>query len=185
MSAAGFAPQSAWQQGRHSWHRSASRRDGSWWGQLLGCTDAGRLDVEGAVWGLLREPLWVSSGCRAREQELGGLRGPHAGCSGLPGGQAGGERIQFLSISPLPGTCPAGCGALRTRWDRAARFPELSAALWSFQASFGKQRLHFNSKFTGSKRLCNTCNFSILGPGLQGSSAPTSPALASRGVLRA
>ncbi|XP_035167943.1 selenocysteine lyase [Oxyura jamaicensis] len=36
------------------------------------------------------------------------------------------------------------------------------------EASFGKQRLHFNSQFTGSKRLCNTCNFSILGPGLQG-----------------
>ncbi|XP_025903988.1 selenocysteine lyase-like [Nothoprocta perdicaria] len=36
------------------------------------------------------------------------------------------------------------------------------------EASFGKQRIHFNSKFAGSKRLCNTCNFSILGPGLQG-----------------
>ncbi|NXK44554.1 SCLY lyase, partial [Chauna torquata] len=36
------------------------------------------------------------------------------------------------------------------------------------EASFGKQRIHFNSQFTGSKRLCNTCNFSILGPGLQG-----------------
>ncbi|NWX91786.1 SCLY lyase, partial [Nothoprocta pentlandii] len=36
------------------------------------------------------------------------------------------------------------------------------------EVSFGKQRIHFNSKFAGSKRLCNTCNFSILGPGLQG-----------------
>ncbi|NWJ11514.1 SCLY lyase, partial [Crypturellus undulatus] len=36
------------------------------------------------------------------------------------------------------------------------------------EASFGKQRIRFNSKFEGSKRLCNTCNFSILGPGLQG-----------------
>ncbi|KGL73121.1 Selenocysteine lyase, partial [Tinamus guttatus] len=36
------------------------------------------------------------------------------------------------------------------------------------EASFGKQRIHLNSKFAGSKRLCNTCNFSILGPGLQG-----------------
>ncbi|XP_075273760.1 selenocysteine lyase isoform X2 [Opisthocomus hoazin] len=36
------------------------------------------------------------------------------------------------------------------------------------EASFGKQRIHFNSHFTGSKRLCNTSNFSILGPGLQG-----------------
>ncbi|XP_057241910.1 selenocysteine lyase isoform X2 [Malurus melanocephalus] len=36
------------------------------------------------------------------------------------------------------------------------------------EASFGKQRIHFNSHFKGSKRLCNTCNFSILGPGLQG-----------------
>ncbi|KAM6326794.1 selenocysteine lyase [Podargus strigoides] len=36
------------------------------------------------------------------------------------------------------------------------------------EASFGKQRIHFNSRFTGSKRLCNTSNFSILGPGLQG-----------------
>ncbi|CAM9314609.1 unnamed protein product [Bubo scandiacus] len=36
------------------------------------------------------------------------------------------------------------------------------------EASFGKQRIHLNSHFTGSKRLCNTSNFSILGPGLQG-----------------
>ncbi|NWV40925.1 SCLY lyase, partial [Grantiella picta] len=36
------------------------------------------------------------------------------------------------------------------------------------EASFGKQRIHFNSHFKGSRRLCNTCNFSILGPGLQG-----------------
>ncbi|XP_050821537.1 selenocysteine lyase isoform X3 [Gopherus flavomarginatus] len=36
------------------------------------------------------------------------------------------------------------------------------------EASFGKQRLHFNSRFPGAKRLCNTCNFSIWGPGLQG-----------------
>ncbi|NXY36343.1 SCLY lyase, partial [Pomatorhinus ruficollis] len=38
----------------------------------------------------------------------------------------------------------------------------------TLEASFGKQRIHFNSHFKGSKRLCNTCNFSILGPGLQG-----------------
>ncbi|XP_034636963.1 selenocysteine lyase isoform X7 [Trachemys scripta elegans] len=36
------------------------------------------------------------------------------------------------------------------------------------EASFGKQRLHFNSQFPGAKRLCNTCNFSFWGPGLQG-----------------
>ncbi|NXI45115.1 SCLY lyase, partial [Galbula dea] len=36
------------------------------------------------------------------------------------------------------------------------------------EASFGKQRIHLNSYFMGSKRLCNTSNFSILGPGLQG-----------------
>ncbi|XP_069720519.1 selenocysteine lyase [Phaenicophaeus curvirostris] len=36
------------------------------------------------------------------------------------------------------------------------------------EASFGKQRIHFNSHFMGSKRLCNTSNFSVLGPGLQG-----------------
>lgn len=66
-------------------------------------------------WGSLREPLWVSSGCRAREQELGGLRGPYAGCSGLPGGQAGGEQIWFMSVSPLPGTQSAWCRALRAR----------------------------------------------------------------------
>ncbi|NXA42709.1 SCLY lyase, partial [Eudromia elegans] len=36
------------------------------------------------------------------------------------------------------------------------------------EASFGKKRIHFNSKFAGSRRLCNTCNFSILGRGLQG-----------------
>ncbi|XP_009989024.1 PREDICTED: selenocysteine lyase, partial [Tauraco erythrolophus] len=36
------------------------------------------------------------------------------------------------------------------------------------EASFGKQRTPLTSHFTGSKRLCNTSNFSILGPGLQG-----------------
>ncbi|NXK91628.1 SCLY lyase, partial [Formicarius rufipectus] len=36
------------------------------------------------------------------------------------------------------------------------------------EASFGKERIHFNSHFKGSKRLCNTSNFSILGAGLQG-----------------
>ncbi|XP_067395135.1 selenocysteine lyase isoform X2 [Emydura macquarii macquarii] len=36
------------------------------------------------------------------------------------------------------------------------------------EALFGKQRLHLNSQFPGSKRLCNTCNFSVHGPGLQG-----------------
>ncbi|XP_053930364.1 selenocysteine lyase isoform X2 [Cuculus canorus] len=36
------------------------------------------------------------------------------------------------------------------------------------EATFGKQRIHFNSHFMGSKRLCNTSNFSVLGPGLQG-----------------
>ncbi|NXP24609.1 SCLY lyase, partial [Scytalopus superciliaris] len=36
------------------------------------------------------------------------------------------------------------------------------------EASFGKERIHFNSHFEGSKRLCNTSNFSILGAGLQG-----------------
>ncbi|NXU55738.1 SCLY lyase, partial [Turnix velox] len=36
------------------------------------------------------------------------------------------------------------------------------------EASFGKQKIHLNNHFTGSKRLCNTCNVSILGPGLQG-----------------
>ncbi|NXY65988.1 SCLY lyase, partial [Callaeas wilsoni] len=38
----------------------------------------------------------------------------------------------------------------------------------TLEASFGKQRIRFNSHFKGSRRLCNTCNFSILGPGLQG-----------------
>ncbi|XP_015669194.1 selenocysteine lyase [Protobothrops mucrosquamatus] len=33
---------------------------------------------------------------------------------------------------------------------------------------FGRQNIHFNCRLEGSKRLCNTCNFSILGPGLQG-----------------
>ncbi|NXN91943.1 SCLY lyase, partial [Rhinopomastus cyanomelas] len=36
------------------------------------------------------------------------------------------------------------------------------------EASFGKQRIHLNSHFKGSGRLCNTSNISILGPGLQG-----------------
>ncbi|XP_039203022.1 selenocysteine lyase isoform X2 [Crotalus tigris] len=33
---------------------------------------------------------------------------------------------------------------------------------------FGRQNIHFNCRLEGSKRLCNTCNFSILGSGLQG-----------------
>uniref|UniRef100_A0A8D2A2A4 Selenocysteine lyase n=1 Tax=Sus scrofa TaxID=9823 RepID=A0A8D2A2A4_PIG len=38
-----------------------------------------------------------------------------------------------------------------------------------FQAEFGK-RIHLNSQFPGTERLPNTCNFSILGPQLQGRS---------------
>ncbi|XP_026557114.1 selenocysteine lyase [Pseudonaja textilis] len=33
---------------------------------------------------------------------------------------------------------------------------------------FGRQNINFNCRLEGSKRLCNTCNFSILGSGLQG-----------------
>ncbi|KAJ8277075.1 hypothetical protein GJAV_G00071220 [Gymnothorax javanicus] len=33
---------------------------------------------------------------------------------------------------------------------------------------FGKEKIHFNSHFAGSETLPNTCNVSILGPGLQG-----------------
>nr|XP_020643063.1 selenocysteine lyase [Pogona vitticeps]XP_020643064.1 selenocysteine lyase [Pogona vitticeps]XP_020643065.1 selenocysteine lyase [Pogona vitticeps]XP_020643066.1 selenocysteine lyase [Pogona vitticeps] len=36
------------------------------------------------------------------------------------------------------------------------------------QAVFEKQGVRFNCRLKGSKRLCNTCNFSILGSGLQG-----------------
>uniref|UniRef100_A0A8D0HPT1 Selenocysteine lyase n=1 Tax=Sphenodon punctatus TaxID=8508 RepID=A0A8D0HPT1_SPHPU len=36
------------------------------------------------------------------------------------------------------------------------------------EAVFGKEAIHFNSRFPGSRRLCNTCNFSIKGPGLSG-----------------
>ncbi|XP_045337884.1 selenocysteine lyase isoform X3 [Leopardus geoffroyi] len=35
-------------------------------------------------------------------------------------------------------------------------------------AEFGKQRIHLNSRFPGTERLPNTCNFSIRGPQLQG-----------------
>ncbi|XP_039084456.1 selenocysteine lyase isoform X2 [Hyaena hyaena] len=35
-------------------------------------------------------------------------------------------------------------------------------------AEFDKQRIHLNSRFPGTERLPNTCNFSILGPQLQG-----------------
>ncbi|CAM9519278.1 unnamed protein product [Lampetra planeri] len=35
-------------------------------------------------------------------------------------------------------------------------------------AAFGTERLHFNGHFSGSDRLPNTCNVSILGPCLQG-----------------
>ncbi|XP_043851426.1 selenocysteine lyase isoform X2 [Dromiciops gliroides] len=36
------------------------------------------------------------------------------------------------------------------------------------QAVFEKKRIHLNSRFPGSDRLSNTCNFSISGPHLQG-----------------
>ncbi|XP_035268062.1 selenocysteine lyase isoform X2 [Anguilla anguilla] len=36
------------------------------------------------------------------------------------------------------------------------------------QDVFGKEKIHFNSHFPGSETLPNTCNVSILGPGLQG-----------------
>uniref|UniRef100_A0ABI7X090 Selenocysteine lyase n=1 Tax=Felis catus TaxID=9685 RepID=A0ABI7X090_FELCA len=35
-------------------------------------------------------------------------------------------------------------------------------------AEFDKQRIHLNSRFPGTERLPNTCNFSIRGPQLQG-----------------
>ncbi|KAM5268637.1 selenocysteine lyase isoform 3-T3 [Hipposideros larvatus] len=35
-------------------------------------------------------------------------------------------------------------------------------------AEFDKKTIHFNSQFPGTERLCNTCNFSIRGPQLQG-----------------
>ncbi|XP_042202425.1 selenocysteine lyase-like [Callorhinchus milii] len=38
-------------------------------------------------------------------------------------------------------------------------------------AAFGTERLHFNGHFSGSDRLPNTCNVSILGPCLQGAPA--------------
>ncbi|XP_071202678.1 selenocysteine lyase isoform X2 [Salvelinus alpinus] len=36
------------------------------------------------------------------------------------------------------------------------------------EAVFGRERIHFNSHFPDSETLPNTCNVSILGPGLQG-----------------
>uniref|UniRef100_A0A8D2LE09 Selenocysteine lyase n=1 Tax=Varanus komodoensis TaxID=61221 RepID=A0A8D2LE09_VARKO len=36
------------------------------------------------------------------------------------------------------------------------------------EAAFKEQGIHFNCRLKGSKRLCNTCNFSIVGSGLQG-----------------
>nr|XP_033813416.1 selenocysteine lyase isoform X2 [Geotrypetes seraphini] len=36
------------------------------------------------------------------------------------------------------------------------------------EAAFGKENIHFNSHFSGSERLPNTCNVSILGPELEG-----------------
>lgn len=35
-------------------------------------------------------------------------------------------------------------------------------------AEFGKKKIHLNSQFPGTERLPNTCNFSFLGPQLQG-----------------
>ncbi|KAL4630707.1 selenocysteine lyase [Arapaima gigas] len=42
------------------------------------------------------------------------------------------------------------------------------------QAVFGKEKIHFNSHFPGTETLPNTCNVSVLGPGLQGNA--TAPA---------
>ncbi|XP_053164426.1 selenocysteine lyase isoform X2 [Hemicordylus capensis] len=36
------------------------------------------------------------------------------------------------------------------------------------EAVFEEQGIHFNCRLKGTRRLCNTCNFSILGSGLQG-----------------
>ncbi|CAB1323760.1 unnamed protein product [Coregonus sp. 'balchen'] len=36
------------------------------------------------------------------------------------------------------------------------------------EAVFGRERIHFNSHFPDSETLPNTCNVSVLGPGLQG-----------------
>ncbi|XP_042312889.1 selenocysteine lyase isoform X2 [Sceloporus undulatus] len=36
------------------------------------------------------------------------------------------------------------------------------------EAEFEDQGVHFNCRLKGSRRLCNTCNFSIVGSGLQG-----------------
>ncbi|XP_072556012.1 selenocysteine lyase [Paramormyrops kingsleyae] len=36
------------------------------------------------------------------------------------------------------------------------------------QTVFGKEKIHFNSHFPGSETLPNTCNVSLLGPGLEG-----------------
>ncbi|XP_010345548.3 selenocysteine lyase isoform X5 [Saimiri boliviensis] len=36
------------------------------------------------------------------------------------------------------------------------------------EAEFGQKRIHLNSRFPGTERLPNTCNFSIRGPRLQG-----------------
>ncbi|XP_061492462.1 selenocysteine lyase isoform X2 [Rhineura floridana] len=38
----------------------------------------------------------------------------------------------------------------------------------SLEAAFGEQGVHFNCRLKGSRRLCNTCNFSVLGSGLKG-----------------
>ncbi|XP_075773963.1 selenocysteine lyase isoform X8 [Pelodiscus sinensis] len=53
--------------------------------------------------------------------------------------------------------------------DYEARMREVRDYLEErLEASFGKQRLYLNSQFAGAKRLCNTCNFSVSGTGLQG-----------------
>uniref|UniRef100_K7FXA2 Selenocysteine lyase n=1 Tax=Pelodiscus sinensis TaxID=13735 RepID=K7FXA2_PELSI len=53
--------------------------------------------------------------------------------------------------------------------DYEARMREVRDYLEErLEASFGKQRLYLNSQFAGAKRLCNTCNISVSGTGLQG-----------------
>ncbi|KAK2108178.1 hypothetical protein P7K49_013343 [Saguinus oedipus] len=76
---------------------------------------------------------------------------------------------------PCTGPCPASVTAaelVTQNWEAyEAHMRDIRDYLEErLEAEFGQKRIHLNSRFPGTERLPNTCNFSIQGPRLQGDS---------------
>ncbi|NWS58656.1 SCLY lyase, partial [Chunga burmeisteri] len=86
------------------------------------------------------------------------------------GGQERSFRPGGLLVEPVWVFSPQAAELVSKNWEAyEAHMRDVRDYLEArLEASFGKQRIHLNSCFTSAKRLCNTSNFSILGPGLQG-----------------